>query len=530
MSGLLPLIQRELRVAARHRPSLRAHWKTFGGAVAVAGVLLLFFSSASPRGMFQLVFCLEAYCLARAPLLFAGDPEAGSQSLLRLAGLGAVQVFWGSLLGALLLVLEGALLMTPVLMTGLWWSGARPSGVLMLTLLPSMMLVFGTILRAFGRVCSRSATGAASIALGVAIFVGILPLGLDLLMSTELGPTGRRLLYVWGGWRDWTSLRHTCAGHDNGTGAGRLLLRLLVWSVVFVSLATWLFHRQWRQADAPGDIFRRGRELWNGSAAWRRARLPLPSGEAYPWRLRRNRSWEHGFILLAPVFGLVGLVVAVLLPWPALVMVAMVYVAAVDVLLHIAVSRPVAEDRLEGGFELLLTAGVEPAALFAGLNAEAQRLRRVADRGGAILLLGFLLMSVVKLRLAGTPSPGDWLALAAIWCWPLVYALSLHWLSLDRPIAMAINAAAVLHQGNPPGTPLGLILVTGLGLWFALHTAAISLLVAGVLGLLVVFGWVAIRESTANDRTFAYEELRSVAAEPVSATAVNPSAKASPVR
>ncbi len=514
MSGLLPLIQRELRVAARSGPPIRARLKTLGGAAVVAVLLLLVFRQGMRLGMVQVAFGLVAYSLSRGPMLFASDQEAGSQSLLRLAGLNSAAVFWGSLLGSMLLVLEGALLMVPVLITGLWWTGARPQGVVFLILLPIVVLVFGTIMRAVGRLYARSVAAANSIAAGFTIIVVGLPLTLEWLLAPRLGPAGRLALYVWGGLSDWTRIPGTCAGHDDGALVGRLVLRFLLWSLLFGGLATWLFHRQWSEDEGKG-LLGRWRDAWGGSATWRRSQLPVPADAVFAWRLRRNRSWGHGIILVTVVLGLGGVLAAVLFPWPALVVTAMGYVAAVDTLLHLAVSQPVAEDRREGAFELLLTTGLEPREVFDGLNAEAQRLRRVADRGGALLLLGLAALSLEKVLGTGPLVLRDWLAWGLTWCWPLAYGLSLRWLSFAQSVWHAANAAAVVHESNPTKTPAFMLLGSGISLWFAVDGTFLSLLPTAILGLVVVVGWLVVRENMAADVDFSDDDLRAVAAQPL---------------
>ena len=513
MSGLLPLIQRELRAAARISPPIRTRWKTFGLAVLAAAFLLLVFRLGGGIGLFQVFFGMMTYALSRAPLLFASDQEAGSQSLLRLAGLNSAAVLWGSLLGSLLLVLEGTMLMAPVLIAGLWLTGARPQGVVLLTALPMVVLTFGTMIRAVGRLCARTVAAAHTIAFGLALLAVGLPLVLEWLFGAHLGPVARRALHIWGGLHDWTSLPSTCAGHDEGTGAGRLILRLLLWSVGFGILATALFHRQWSQSDGRRGIFSRWRDVWIGTAAWRRSQLPLALDAAYSWRLRRNRSWAHSFPLVAAVLALVGLAVAVLLPWPALIVTAMGYVAAVDTLLHFAVSQPVAEDRREGSFELLLTTNLEPREVFDGLIAEAQRLRRKADLAGVPLLLVLLLLSLGKLWRDGATQPHEWVALGLTWCWPLAYALSLRWLSFAKPIWQAANAATLVNESCPPKTPTTLPICNGALLWFGVDGTYISLFPIGILGLVMVGGWLAIRETMAADVDFADDDLRTVAAQ-----------------
>ncbi len=515
MSGLLPLIQRELRVAGRVSRPIRADWKTFGLAVLAAAFLLLVFRLGGGIGMLQGFFGLMTYALSRAPLLFAGDQEAGSQSLLRLAGLNSVAVLWGSLLGSLLLVLEGTMLMAPVLIAGLWLTGARPQGVVLLAALPLVVLTFGTIIRAVGRLCARTVAAAHTIAFGLAMLAVGLPVVLEWLFAAHLGPVARRALYLWGGLHDWIGIPSTCAGHDDGVGAGRLVLRFLLWSVFFGIVATGLFHRQWSQSDGQRGILSRWRDRWGGTAAWRRRQLPLGLDAVYSWRLRRNRSWVHGFLLVAAVLCLVGVAVAVLLPWPALVVMAMGYVAAVDTLLHFAVSQPVAEDRREGAFELLLTTGLEPREVFDSLNAEAQQLRRKADLAGVPLLLVLLLLSLGKLWQAGPTQPHEWVAFGLTWCWPLAYALSLRWLSFAKPIWQAANAATLVNESCPPKTPTCLPLCSGALLWFAVDGTYVSLFAIAILGLVMVVGWLAIRENAAADVDFADDDLRTVAAQPL---------------
>lgn len=515
MSGLLPLIQRELRVAARSSPSIRAHWKTFGIALLAAVFLLIVFRLGGGIGLFQGFFGMMTYALSRAPLLFASDQEAGSQSLLRLAGLNSAAVLWGSLLGSLLLVLEGTMLMAPVMIAGLWLTGTRPQGVVLLALLPILVLTFGTIIRAVGRLCARTVAAAHTIAFSLAMLAVGLPIVLEWLFAAHLGPVARRVLYLWGGLHDWTSIPGTCAGHDNGLGAGRLVLRFGLWSVGFGILATGLFHRQWRPSDGRRGIFSRWRDIWIGTAAWRRSQLPLAPVAAYSWRLRRNRSWAHSFPLVAVVLALVGVAVAVLLPWPALVLTAMGYVAAVDALLHFAVSQPVAEDRREGSFELLLTTNLTPREVFDSLNAEAQRLRRGADFAGAFLFLVLVVLSLGKLWLERPSQPHEWAALGLTWCWPLAYALSLRWLSFAKPVWHAANAATLVNESCPPKTPTCLPICSGALLWFAVDGTYVALFPIAILGLVLVVGWLAIRENMAADVEFADDDLRTVVARPL---------------
>ena len=514
MSGLLPLIQRELRVAARRGPTIRGHWKTLGWAAFTGILLLVVFRMGHAFNLIQGTLGLMAYALSRGPMVFAEDQAAGSQSLLRLAGLDSAQVFWGSLLGSLMLILEGALLMMPVLITGLWWCGARPNGVILLTLLPIAVLVLGTILKAVGRLCARSVAAANSIASGFgALAVGV-PLLLEWLLTPHLGPVGRMALHVAGGLRDWSSISATCVGRDVGAGVGRLLLRLLVWSVLFSGLATWLFHRQWRQADTGGGTFSRWRAVWGGTSVWRRSQLPLPPDSAYGWRLRRNRSWTHGFMLLAIVVGFAGVLAAIFFPWPTLVITAIVYWAAVDTLLHLAVSQPVAEDRLEGTLELLLTTSMERRELFEELNAEAKRLRWVAEKWGVVLSLGLLALALAKLVAAGNPTYPEWLAWVLVWCWPLTYAVSLRWLSFDLPAWQAANAASSAHLYSPPKTPMFMVLGS-LALGLASGGIFSSLLLTAGFSWVVVFGWVLMRNNIAADSRFAPDDLRIVAAAPL---------------
>jgi hypothetical protein len=130
-------------------------------------------------------------------------------------------------------------------------------------------------------------------------------------------------------------------------------------------------------------------------------------------------------------------------------------------------------------------------------------------------LLVLFLLSLGKLWRDGSTQPHDWVALGLTWCWPLAYALSLRWLSFAKPIWQAANAATLVNESCPPKTPTGLPLCCGLLLWFAVDGTYITLFPIAILGLVMVWGWLAVRENMAADVEFADADLRTVAAQPL---------------
>ncbi len=121
--AVLPLIERELRVALRKHQPVRSRLVM---ASACSGLALLFLLGAAATGshavgrdLHRLLCLVGAYTALRMPLLMAGAlaEERGNQTLglLFLSGLGAGEIFASKLFSAAMVAFTGAFAMLPLL-------------------------------------------------------------------------------------------------------------------------------------------------------------------------------------------------------------------------------------------------------------------------------------------------------------------------------------------------------------------------------------------------------------------------------
>ena len=412
----LPIVERELRVAARRPGTYWTRWFAALGMMLV-WLLLVAANRRMPAaelsqllfisfGVLALGFCLLSGIFLTADCL-SEEKREGTLGLLFLTDLRGYDVVLGKLIATSVHSVYGLLAIFPVLALPLMMGGVtggefwRVVLVLVTTLFLSLSL--GMAASAAAREAPQAMTGA---------FLGVLVLA-------AVPPTLRWLGYVlFGIWPSgavvWPS--PVCAfgaaldGHYRlGTGALDFWMSLGTVSLLglgcLVLAAVWLPHAWQEKADSAHGGGGAGRPNGQGPASWvyRPARLP-PSVDADPYLWLASRA-RHPNVPVAILLGLLVLLwlgtlalsvtlkdgkesfVVCLFTSYALHQVGK-YLAAVEA------TRQLGEDRRSGALELLLVTPLREAQILSG---QGRALERHSARLKTFLLLVNLCMCLAVL-------------------------------------------------------------------------------------------------------------------------------------
>jgi hypothetical protein len=378
VAGMLPLVERELRVALL-RGNARGQWML--AAWTSAGICLLFLvvlglASSPARGqkLFQWLFvlgCAGVVCrgVALTADLLSEERRNGTLGLLVLAGLRPVEIFMNKLLGAGLLATYALLGGLPFFAISFVTGGVSATQFLCAAAFLANGLLFCVAIGLLASVVHRNGGQAQGTAVLVMI---LLSLATPLMRWVTSAAAGTRALP-----RGWLTLSPAYPPYlifSNFAGGSPRLFWIasgvtLIYSLAALLLAAVLMQYTWREAPeklAPGTWHRR----WQQQGR-RRLRARLLKRNPFYWLAMRDRRPR----LVAQVFlgttaflwlaGWVALGVRWLSPANAIAS-SIVLHLCFNVILAYAAGRRLAEERRIGAFEVLLTSPLEPAAIVEG--------------------------------------------------------------------------------------------------------------------------------------------------------------------
>ncbi len=454
----LPLIERELRVALRKQRPAQSRLIVAALAAGWAMVFLLLGAyTHDPRlgRLLEQFLCMAGLCFVlRAPRLTAGvlAEERRNQTLglLFLSGLGAGEVLAGKFLSSALVAFADLLAIFPVLALPFLAGGISFDLYLATVCALPVLMFFALAVSLLASVLTREDGTALVLAMVLGAVVCVLTPAISLAQS-HFFPGARPSV-----WWLCVSPAHgphlVWSGLGFGFGAGqraefwRNLVLTLGWSALALGAAAFALKRLWRQpepAEGTGGWRGRWRAFVHGGRESRRrlARLWLEQNP-FVWLASRDRQPATlGWLVVG------GIVVAWLLcwaVWPArwpgaqnfFITATLLNLALAWLTGHTA-AREIAQARLDGAYELLLTTPLNPDEIVRGtLETLRWHFRALAN---FVLCLDVLMLLVGLMARRWTTGALAvysviWLCLLA-WTWSLGHrwprVLRVMWASLN---------------------------------------------------------------------------------------------------
>jgi hypothetical protein len=452
-----PIIERELRIALRNREAVKSRFRYALGGAGVVCVFLFFGWLAGSRSwgntLHQILFFGGLYLAVIPPAhvsvgLFCEERRNQTLELLYLAGLGSGELFFGKLLGGVLIASGDLLALTPFLAVP-FLSGGVSLDLFLATIACFPVVLFFTV--SIGVLASVMCRDDGAALVCAVILGGVICLAVPLpyyLGTTVAGapPFSAGWLCLSPAFAPYLVWMNFAGGtpHLFWKTAGVTAL----WAFACLSLAAILLSRNWRQ-----EIVRSAPEGWqgkwaawlHGSPNWRRAlRKQVLPVNAFQWLAQQDRR----AVLLA--WALMGGIVALWLAgwaawprvWPSpvnLYITAFLLLTGTGLIMIYAAALRIGIERREGSLELLLTTPLTPKELVEGqLAAVRAQFRPV--RLGLLGLCGLMMLGGFLTR--------SWTVQAAIsylliWCFFLGWCLHQH--TGKVPLAMWI----ALNTGRP---------------------------------------------------------------------------------
>ena len=381
--ALLPIIERELRVALRKKRPMRRRLQV--AALAVGGTLLFLVLSAvaGQRGaghtLHQLLCLVAGYLVLRTPQLTAGifaeERREQTLGLLFLSGLGATEVFASKLLSAALVAFGDLLALFPMLAVPFLIGGVSFEQFLATVCAFPNLLLFVLAVCLLASVLTRD-DGTAVILTGVLLFLlcGVGPL--IYLAQSQFSPAAKMssawLLVspAYGPYLAWRGFGLTPASEFwNNLGV------TLAWSGLCLSAAAVTLKSLWREREQEsGAIGWRARwQRWLHGNAHGRRRLATTWLEANPfvWLAARDRqpallAW---LVVGSMAAAWLGCWAAWPNRWPSVpnfFLTATLLNLALRWIIHYTAARSLGEARRDGSYELLLTTPLDPSDIVSG--------------------------------------------------------------------------------------------------------------------------------------------------------------------
>ncbi|MEN9676327.1 MAG: hypothetical protein RIS76_2223 [Verrucomicrobiota bacterium] len=514
LASLAPVFLRELRLSRRRTGHWRSNWRWLLGTCIGCAALIV---AMNVHGMnivhlAQFVVSLAGTIIALMPLGFAADRQAGQQSLLRLTGLGPLQVFTASAAGSLYAVLELWLCCVPLLLIGFSISRTRPASALLAIACVGALFLWLGSLRILGAAASRTRSGMVLISL-IAGAGLVLPALLDFWLGHRLSPDAGQILHLLGGAESWMGFSRAIQPRGPTAPLWSILGRLLVWSFLLLSIAAAFFRSDWLQNEHGAPV----RSQWRH---WLQTRLNSPnrrSRESNPYLARypEPQGWVRAQWTLAALIGVIGLGLASAWSWYVLPCALALGIGLVDILAHLVVSGVVAADRREGAFELLLTTPLRPTQILAAGHEVGREIIRSAALPGLCLLGAFVGMAFLLIPPADRNGLKNGFIALSFGTWPVWYAVALAHLPFRLPVSQAANTGEPFHAFSFPQTAFLIPVLTGLGAWALSAGNPPVRMGAATCGLLMIIVWLVVREQFASSRGLSEEDLRLVAAAPL---------------
>jgi hypothetical protein len=461
---LPPLVQRELRVAlfrrGAHREWVTTAWVT--GVISLVVVMSLFYGQFVSRGgpLFLWLFCLATFGVVRRGFsltadLFSEERRNGTLGLVVLTGLSPLEIFIYKLLGALLLVAYGLLGGLPFFAIPFVAGGVLPSQFIQAFVFLANALLFCVAIGLLASVMHRDGGQAYLAAIALAVVLCLATPCAYWIGAVTVG--ANRLNH------DWLALSPAYPAYLVFASFGGRPIKdfwlssgvTLGYSVVALLLAAIILQRTWRINEAvlaeAGWSQRWRRWLRNGGAWRQRLQKKLLEEQAFCWLATRNRApvlaayfilalagvvWIAGWHIVGPRwFTFLNALVSSIVLHQALLLVS-----------AYAAGQRLAEERLSGGFELLLTSPLRVEEIIKGQSKALLLQFRVVVLLTAIFDAGFCWVGVAALSRFGLAR----VAFVVAWVLMMVFWFAAHmeafcramWISLwtGRPAYAAMKA------------------------------------------------------------------------------------------
>jgi len=389
-----PLIHRELRVALR-KPHLRKvrFWGTFGCAIVATFCLLLgnqWGRGNWGEGLNRFLMLIGVILILRVPTytvgIFAEERRNQTLGLLILCGLNPANLFAGKTISAVLISLNGLLLLLPFLAISFLGGGLSVEQFTATAVSLPVLLLFVLAVCLLASVLCREVSTAMVLATVIAISLASFPL----LLLKLAGPW----LASWQEVLPATSPLYVGYLANTGVNAANyhqfwLATALSICTSLFlVVLAGCLLGRVWRDKVETTDSSRwrrHWRDCWHGAGQWRRGLAEKwLSTNPFIWFAVRDRglvstTW---FILFGLILGFLFLC----LIWPdtwiqpfGFALLALLQNMTIRNLAAFAVANPIGLSRSSGALELLLTTPLHHLDIIRGqLHAVRAQFRPMA--------------------------------------------------------------------------------------------------------------------------------------------------------
>ncbi len=442
---LPPIIQRELRVALLRRNArkewLQAAWTASGATLFSMAILGLASNRPGGRMLFRLLFALGTVAVVTRGLgltaaLLSEERRNGTLGLVVLTGLRPLEIFVYKLFGALFLSTYALLGGLPFFAVPFLAGGVPASQFLCAMAFLGNGLLFCVAMGLLTSVLNRD--GGQAQLMGQAITLALCVLA-PLLHWLAL-QSGRPTAFPSG----WLALSPAYppylvfAGFTPGSfhlfWAGSAVT--LIYSLAALLAAALILQRTWRDvAETPA---RSWRERWlsrtRGGRRWReRLRVRLLAREPFCWLAARDRPpalLGYGVLVFGMILWLAGWSVVGrhwLQPVQAFIS-SFVLHQFLNVVIAFAAGRRFAEERLSGGFEILLTAPLNAKDIVDGqYKAVLVQFRGV----GALALLFDLFLCWTSLAVA-LLSRLETAVYVLVWGLVLCYWFAMHLASASR--------------------------------------------------------------------------------------------------
>jgi hypothetical protein len=453
---LLPVIERELRIALRKKQPVRSRTRVAAvcaGLALLCSLNLIAFSGGKSVGReLHNILCIAGfYAVIRTPGIVAGvlAEERRNQTLglLFLSGLGALEVFIGKLLSAATLAFNTLLAITPMLALPFLMGGVSfELFFATICCLPNLLL-FALAITLLASALTRD-EGAAfllAVALG-AIICGGGPAIYFLKKSFGfMAPDTQWLLTspAYGGYLVLTGFARGSAPEFWRNFAVTLSL-----TAISLPLAAWTLKRAWRDREEDTQVANGRWFQWlhGGKLFRRRLAARWLNANPFVWLVARDRQPVALMWLVLVVIGILWAACAITWPlrWPT---VPNLFFTAtlLNLLLRWAIqhtaARGIGEPRRDGTYELLLTTRLQPSDIVQG-QFEALRIH-FRPFARAVILIEVLLMTAGLLLRQWTP--GALIVYFAVWLGLMWWTFRLGWVSSNAAPTMWV----ALNCGRP---------------------------------------------------------------------------------
>ena len=380
---MLPIIERELRVALRKKRPVRRRLSVAG--LAVGGALLfLWFGAAwgsrqAGHQMHQLLCLAAGYLVLQTPRLTAGifaqERREQTLGLLFLSGLGATEVFASKLLSAALIAFGDLLALFPVLALPFLIGGVSFQLFLATICAWPNFLLFVLAVSLLASVLTRD-EGTAVILTSVLLFLLCGTGPMIYLAQAEFSPAVT-LPTVWllsspayGPYLTWRGFGATTVSEFwNNCGVTMALSGLCLTAAAAKLKSVWREREQDQEAVGWRTRWRR----WLHGDAPERRRLAVKWLEANPFVWLAARDRQPTVLAWAVLGSLVAIWLGCWAAWPNrwpsvpnFFLTATLLNLALRWIIHYTAARSLGEARRDGSYELLLTTPLDPGDIVWG--------------------------------------------------------------------------------------------------------------------------------------------------------------------